>query len=91
MDTIYTTRAHEHYLLAYWAYHSSLLRKVPRGLQWGQREASEGIASTTYQMEGHVPPDVDWVMNLVANRRLKPEGIVKIGAPVSWFPWTSQR
>ena len=51
MDTIYTTRAHEHYLLAYWAYHSSLLRKVPRGLQWGQREASEGIASTTYQMD----------------------------------------
>ena len=85
------TLAHEQYLLAYWAYHSSLLRKGPRGLHWGHREASEGIASTNYEMEGHVPPAVDWVMNLVANRLLKPEGILKIGAPVSWVPRTSQR
>jgi hypothetical protein len=56
-----------------------------------QREASEGIASTNYEMEGHVPPAGDWVMNLVANRLLKPEGILQIGAPVSWFPRTSQR
>ena len=83
MDTTYTTRAHEQYLFAYWAYHSSLLRKGPRGLHWGQREAREGIASTNYEMEGHVPPAVDWVMDLVANRLLKPESILKIGAPVS--------
>jgi hypothetical protein len=86
------TLAHEQYLLDYWAYHSSLLRrKGRRRLHWGQREASEGFSCTNYEMEGHVPPAVDWVINPVANRLLRPEGILKIGAPVSWVPRTSQR
>ena len=86
------TLAHEQYLLDYWVYHSSLLRrKGRRGLHWGQREASEGFSCTNYEMEGHLPPVVDWVINPVVNRLLKPEGILKTGAPVSWVPRTSQR
>ena len=58
----------------------------------GDREASEGIVSTKYEMAGHVPPAVDWGMEVVANNRLlKPAGIIKLSAPTSRFLMASQR
>ena len=47
------TLAHEQYLLAYWAYHSSLLRKGPRGLHWGHYLFALGLLLTRMTTGGH--------------------------------------